>query len=144
MNAMSEILMSTFADRPQPFSFQQQPPDRRLSLEICPAGDTAVVYCRGRIAWGHEPGALSAQLSGPSRIYRQLVLELSQVEFVDGTGLGELVSVLLSARSLGCVVRLASPNPWIYQLLELTKLTSIFEVFPTAEDALATRPARLA
>jgi anti-sigma B factor antagonist len=142
MNAMNQI--SAFVYRPQPFSLQPQPSEAKLSLEVCLAGDAAVVYCLGRIAWGAEVDAFAAQLSGLSRSHHQLVLELSRVEMIDGAGLGELVRLLVSARSRGCTVRLANPNPWVDQLLELTKLRSIFEVFPTVEEALATWPARIA
>jgi anti-anti-sigma factor len=142
MNAMNQI--SPLLCRPQPFSFRPQPSEAKLTLEINRVADAAVVYCLGRIARGTAADAFAAQLSGLSRSHRLLVLELSGVEMIDGAGLGELVSLLVSARSRGCTVHLANPNPWIDHLLELTKLTSIFEVFPTVEEALATRPARIA
>ncbi len=56
-------------------------------------------------------------------------------EMIDGAGLGELVSVAVTAQASQCSVKLAAPSDLIRQLLELTNLTSVFEVHPTLDAA---------
>ena len=64
---------------------------------------------------------------------------------VDGVGLGELVTVQNLAHTKGCSVKLAGPNRLVYSLLKLTKLNSLFEIYPTLnEAAVEVRPAVLA
>jgi hypothetical protein len=58
------------------------------------------------------------------------VIDRSCVEMVDAAGLGALISAALKGQSQFSV-KLAAPSNLIRQLLELTKLTSVFEVHPT-------------
>ena len=58
----------------------------------------------------------------------ELVIDLSGVEMIDAAGLGALISVALTAQASQCSVKLAAPGNLIRQLLELTKLTSVFEL----------------
>jgi anti-anti-sigma regulatory factor len=63
------------------------------------------------------------------------VIDLSGVELIDAAGLGALISVALMAQASQCSVKLAAPGNFIRELLELTKLTSIFEVHLTLDAA---------
>jgi anti-sigma B factor antagonist len=58
----------------------------------------------------------------------ELALDLSQVKFVDSTGLGVLVSVLKKAREQGGYVRLLNPSREIERLLRITGLNRVFRV----------------
>ena len=64
-----------------------------------------------------------------------VVIDLSGVEMIDAAGLRAIISVALTAQASQCSVKLAAPGNLIRQLLELTKLTSVFEVHPTLEAA---------
>jgi anti-anti-sigma factor len=64
------------------------------------------------------------------------VIDLSGVEMIDAAGLGALMSVALRAQASQCSVKLAAPCNLIRQLLELTKLTSVFELYLTLEAAI--------
>ena len=63
------------------------------------------------------------------------MIDLSGVEMIDAAGLGALISVALAAQASQCSIKLAAPGNLIRQLLELTKLTSIFEVHPSLDAA---------
>jgi anti-sigma B factor antagonist len=95
----------------------------------------AVISCKGRIAYGIEAAALSGEIAALAPGTRGVVIDLSGVEMIDAAGLGELVSGAVAAQASGCSVTLAAPDDFIRQLLELTKLTSVFEVHPTLEGA---------
>jgi anti-sigma B factor antagonist len=70
--------------------------------------------------------AARVQASGRSRI----VLNLAGVEFIDSTGLGAMVIVATSAKKAGGAVKLASLNQRGLELMVMTKLTTVFEIFP--------------
>lgn len=108
----------------------------KLSIEVCSKHDITVVYCRGRIIYREEASALSEKIAEILPTTRQLVLELSGVEWIDSAGLGELVLLYLWVRAAGCSIKLAGLRDRIQRLLELTNLISVFEVYPSLEDAL--------
>ena len=58
----------------------------------------------------------------------ELCLDLRQVNFIDSTGLGMLVSVLKEAKEKGGQVSLVNPNREIQRLLQITGLERVFRV----------------
>jgi len=117
----------------QRLSRQDKERKLRLSLETRVAEDVTVICCKGRIAYGAEAAALSGEFAELAPQTRRVVL--SGVELIDAAGLGALISVALTAQASQCSVKLAAPGYLIRQLLELTKLTSVFEVHPTLDAA---------
>jgi hypothetical protein len=102
-------------------SSQDKEPKLRLSLEIRVTEDVTVICCKGRIAYGIEAGALSDEIAELLPQTRQLVIDLSGVEMIDGAGLGELVSVAVTAQTpvlshAGCSQRSHPPITGAYQL----------------------------
>ncbi|QYJ98979.1 STAS domain-containing protein [Shewanella alkalitolerans] len=65
----------------------------------------------------------------------RLVMDLSQVEYIDSSGLSILISVLKKAKQLGGDVVLLSPTPGVRALIELTRLHQIFTLFENREAA---------
>jgi anti-sigma B factor antagonist len=66
-----------------------------------------------------------------------IVLDLSQLTFIDSTGLGVLVGAQRRARETGGEVRLAGAAPGVQRVLEVTGLDTVFGVFPSVDDARA-------
>lgn len=68
---------------------------------------------------------------------RQLVIDLADIEFIDSSGLGALVSALkaLRAQKEGDI-RLASPQQPVVALLEVTRLNRVFSSYATADQAV--------
>jgi anti-sigma B factor antagonist len=69
-----------------------------------------------------------------------LIIDLSEVDFIDSSGLGGLVSGLKKAREQGGDLRLAAPNEQIKLVLELTNLDKVLASFTDAETALQEWP----
>ncbi len=111
-------------------------PELKLSLEIHMRNDVAVVACKGRVVYRNEVAALSCTVGELLPQVRELVLDLSQVEAVDGAGLGELLDLLSRAKARGCTLKLAAPSKGVRELLELTRIASVFEIHATVSDAL--------
>jgi anti-anti-sigma factor len=109
----------------------------KLSLETRKAGEGAIIVsCAGRIVYRNEAAALSQTVSRLMRDACNLVLDLSEVETMDGAGLGELVSLYNSAASRRCSLKLAALSHHVRSLFELTKLALIFEIYPTVALAV--------
>ena len=107
----------------------------KLSVEIRVSDDVTVVHCRGRIVYD-EAATLSEKLADLLPHSRQVVLDLSGVKMMDGAGLGELVLLLMWAQANQGTIMLAAPNRSVHELLELTRLASVFEIHPRVEDAI--------
>ena len=66
-----------------------------------------------------------------------LVIDLSSVRFVDSSGLGALVSGFKNASARTGNLKLCGLQPQVKSMFELTRLHRVFEIFPGAEEALA-------
>jgi len=64
------------------------------------------------------------------------VVDLSEVSFVDSTALGVLVSGVKRLRNNGGDLRLVVTQPHIAKVFEITGLTEVFKIFPTADEAV--------
>lgn len=62
------------------------------------------------------------------------VLDMSEVDFMDSSGLVPLINALNSAREHNCRLVLCNVQAPVRLILELTQLDSVFEIFHTYED----------
>jgi len=68
--------------------------------------------------------------------YKKVVVNMSQVPFINSTGLGILISAYTTLRKVDGVLKLASVTERIDSLLMITKLGTIFETYSTEEKAV--------
>jgi len=94
-----------------------------------------IVDCSGRLVFGEESASLRDKVKKLLAQSPKLVLNLHDVSQVDSGGLGTLVSLFTSARNAGGTLKLASLNQRVGDLLQITKLVTIFEVFDDEEKA---------
>lgn len=116
-----------------------------LTVDVEKTGDVAVVRCLGRIVRGEEVRTLRHAVVS-SRDTRIVVLDLSEVESLDGGGLSALVSLHHWSRSHGIQLKVVNPSHFVMNMLQCTGLDCVFEisslddaltVLAGAEDALA-------
>jgi anti-sigma B factor antagonist len=101
-------------------------PNEQLELSTEKNGDETIVRGTGKITAAtadHFQSTIRGVIPGAKRI----VLDLTGVEYIDSSGLGALVSVYMAAGRAHCELELANPKPRVRDLLNLTKLASIFE-----------------
>ena len=94
-----------------------------------------VVDCSGRVVFGEESATLRDIVKKLLSENPNVVMNLREVNYIDSGGLGTLVSLYTSARSAGGQVKLASLSQRVGDLLQVTKLLTIFEVFDDEETA---------
>jgi len=94
-----------------------------------------VVDCSGRLVFGEESASLRDTVKKLLAQSPQVVLNLREVNYVDSGGLGTLVSLYTTARNAGGAVKLARVSQRVGDLLQLTKLLTIFDVFDDEEAA---------
>ncbi|HET9180043.1 MAG TPA: STAS domain-containing protein [Terriglobia bacterium] len=96
-----------------------------------------VLSLAGRVTLGDESGQLRStikQLLAQGK--KRLVLDLADVSYIDSAGLGTLVAAYTSARHEGGEVRLAGVTKNFGELLNVTKLLTVFSVHDNVPDAL--------
>ncbi len=69
--------------------------------------------------------------------HKNLVIDLSEVSYVDSAGLGELVQAYATAKNRGGALKLLSVTKRLKDLLVVTKLLTVFDPFDTEAEALA-------
>jgi anti-sigma B factor antagonist len=91
---------------------------------------------KGRLTVG-EASAVREQCSVVAAAGNvNVILNLENVEYIDSTGLGALVICFTSLKKAGGALKLVNPNKRNVELLLLTKLHTIFEVFADEQDAV--------
>jgi anti-sigma B factor antagonist len=97
-----------------------------------------IVGLDGRIVIGEESQALRERLKSLiDQGKKNIVLNMSKVEYIDSTGLGALVAAQVSAKSHGTSLKLSNLGAKFHELLQLTKLVTVFEVCNTEAAAVA-------
>jgi anti-sigma B factor antagonist len=94
-----------------------------------------VVDCSGRLVFGEESASLRELVRQMLAQSPRVIMSLREVNYIDSGGLGTLVSLYTTARNAGGAVKLARLSQRVGDLLQLTKLLTIFEVFEDEETA---------
>jgi len=96
-----------------------------LAFNVERKGDTALVHCRGRLVAG-VCGPFYDKIHALIPENKRIVLDLTDLAFVDSMGLGTLVRLYVSAKSGGSCLQLINLSKQIHELLGITHLLSLF------------------
>ena len=105
-----------------------------LTIDVEKADDVAVVHCGGRLVRGAEVATLRSAVVS-EKTTRIVVLDLSQLEFMDGGGLNALVSLHHWTRNHGIQLKLVNPSSFVHEMLTRTRLNRVFDI-SSLHDAL--------
>jgi anti-sigma B factor antagonist len=98
----------------------------------------SVVTLDGRIVLGDESNALRVKLKSLiAGGKKKIVLNMDNIKYIDSTGLGTLVAAHCSAKSQGASLRLCHLGSKFQEVLQITKLLTVFEVYDTEAAAVA-------
>ena len=108
-----------------------------LEIEQHEREGITIVAMKGRITVGLEATSLREAVAALIAAgTRNLVFNLAGVDFIDSTGLGALVMSASALRKSGGNVKLVNLNRRTIELLVMTKLATIFEIFTDEQDAV--------
>jgi anti-anti-sigma factor len=96
-----------------------------LNLETIRTPEETTVRCTGRITSG-TTALLQTTVRSLIPETRCVVLDLTDVSYMDSSGLGAIVGVYLSARRQHCGLKLINLNQRLQELFRITKLASVF------------------
>ena len=97
----------------------------------------AVVWLDGRIVLGEETGALREtvkNLIGQGK--KKVVLNMNNITLIDSAGLGALVFAYSTAKSHGASLKLCHLGAKFQEMLQITRLLTVFDVSTTQADAI--------
>jgi anti-sigma B factor antagonist len=108
-----------------------------MNIETRKKGDVVIVDFQGRLAVGVGdevlPGLISELLDEGNR---KILLNLSDMDYIDSNGLGELVQSLKTSKRFGAQLVLLKPQDRVRKTLKLTNLLPMFSVYETEAEAL--------
>jgi anti-sigma B factor antagonist len=94
------------------------------------------VNCDGRIVFGEESAELRDSVKALIAQNKKIVLNLGGVSYIDSGGLGTLVALYTTAHNSGGSIKLCNLTQRVGDLLQVTKLLTIFEVYDSEEEAI--------
>jgi anti-sigma B factor antagonist len=101
--------------------------------------DVVILDLSGRITMGEGTLILRERIQKLLQAGdRKFLLNLADVDYIDSSGLGELVSSFTAVRNSGGLLKLLSLTKRVQDLLQITKLLTVFEVFNNEAEALKT------
>ena len=116
-----------------------------LKITSTEVDGVSLVALSGRIVLGEESNALREKLKGLLAAGKhKIVLNMAEIEYIDSSGLGALVAAHLSAKNAGASIRLCNLGNKFHEVLQLTKLLTIFDVYDTEATAVSSFPASAA
>ena len=98
-----------------------------LGIKLEQTSDVAVMRCSGRLVRGEALHFLKEAVTSLPGL-RVMVLDLSEVEMLDGGGLGMLVFLHKWTRAAGIQLKLVNPSSLVLEMLVRTRLTSVLHV----------------
>jgi anti-sigma B factor antagonist len=105
-----------------------QPAPRRLILEIEQCNDNlTIVRCQGQLVSGLTD-VLYTNVRPMIQANKRIVLDLSELTWMDSMGLGALVGLYTSAKAAGCELQLLKIGKRVRELLGLTHLLDVFSI----------------
>jgi len=111
-----------------------------FSVTIRQAGPISLVDVAGRLT-SFEIGALRDSIS---RLLKQgrknIVLNLSGLQYLDSSGIGELARVYVSVVKQSGQMKVVGLSPKVEEILKITQLYQVFPEFPSEEAALKSFP----
>lgn len=108
-----------------------------LTVKARQSQGVAILDLDGRITLGEATGALRDAVKDViAKGNKNILLNLSNVSYIDSAGLGELVGCSTTVRNAGGTLKLLGLQKKIKDLMQITKLHTIFEVMEDENSAL--------
>ena len=108
-----------------------------VKLTTRQVGDVTVVDVAGRITLGEGSATVrDAMRDMVSKSQKKILLNLGEVSYIDSSGIGELVSGFTTVTNSGGALKLLNLNKRVKDLLQITKLYTVFDVHDDEASAI--------
>jgi anti-sigma B factor antagonist len=108
-----------------------------IKLNTRQVGDVTVLDLAGRITLGEGSSTLRDSLKElVAKGEKKVLLNLGDVTYIDSSGIGELVSGFTTVTNQGGSLKLLGLNKRVKDLLQVTKLYTVFETFEDEAEAV--------
>ena len=108
-----------------------------VKLTTRQVGDVTVVDVAGRITLGEGSATLrDAMRDMVGKNQKKILLNLGEVSYIDSSGIGELVSGFTTVTNSGGNLKLLNLNKRVKDLLQITKLYTVFDVHEDEAGAI--------
>lgn len=109
----------------------------RMNIEVRKVQDVTIVDFKGRLAIGVGDELLPHIITGIlEEGGKKILLNLSDMDYIDSNGLGELVQSLKTSKRYGASLRLLKPQDRVARTLRLTNLLPMFSVYDSESEAI--------
>jgi anti-sigma B factor antagonist len=108
-----------------------------VTFETKVAGNVSVLTPHGRIVIGEEVTALREKIKGLLKEEtKNILINLSDVSYIDSTGVGALVGSFTTIRNQGGQMKLSNLNQRVRDILLITKLLTVFDVYDSETEGV--------
>src|SRR3954453_13838841 len=108
-----------------------------LKAEVRSLGDVSVIDLSGRVTLGEGSGLVRSTIKDLVNAgQKNLLLNLKDVTYIDSAGLGEMVGSYATVTNMGGSIKLLHPQSKVHDLLQVTKLYTVFIAFDDEAEAL--------
>jgi anti-sigma B factor antagonist len=107
-----------------------------LKLSTRDTNGVTIIDLSGRIVFGDEAASLREKVKSLIPTNSRIILNLSQISYIDSGGIGTMVSLFTSARAAGGDIKLVNLTKRIGDLLQITKLITVFETYDNENQAI--------
>ena len=108
-----------------------------VTLKTRQVGDVTILDAAGRITLGEGSSTLRDTIRDlTSKGSKKIMLNLGEISYIDSSGIGELVSSFTTVANAGGSLKLLNLTKRVQDLLQITKLFTVFEVFDDEAAAL--------
>ena len=108
-----------------------------MKLSAKEADRITIISVEGNVMGGPDASALNEMLHKlTEKRKKRIILDLSGVRKMNSSGLGMLIGALTSVKNAGGELKVAAASKKIESLLVITKLSTIFDLYPTVKQAV--------
>ena len=108
-----------------------------MEIKIRTSGEILILECNGKITLGEGTMTVRNTVRDIVANNKKIILSLGNVDYVDSSGIGELVSTYTTVTNAGGQLKLLNLTKKIQELLAITKLLTVFQVFDDEQAAIA-------
>ena len=108
-----------------------------LSIDVRKIDDILIVAANGPFSTGEGTLFRNTVKRYSDDGARNFILNLGEVSYIDSSGFGELLKTYTTLRKIGGEVVLLNPSKMVRDLLEITKLSTVFHIFADESKAIA-------